>query len=184
MKVPSLHVGRKIRAYRKRRELSLNEVSRLTGIAASTLSAIELDKSSPTLATLLKLAAAFDMKVGPFVDEVLYAEAVLCRAGEGVPLETGADRTKALSLTNGLLLNRMDADLVELLPKAGPVSPGPKDKDRFLCCLKGEVSVMVNRESYVLREGDSLYIMPDAEASIDGSSKTSCVLVVTSGTRD
>jgi transcriptional regulator with XRE-family HTH domain len=180
MKAPSSQVGRKIRAYRKRQELSLNEVSRLTGIAASTLSAIELDKSSPTLATLMKIAAAFGMKVGAFVDEALYAEAVLCRAGEGLPQDTGPYGTGSRSLTHGLLLNRIEADLVEVAPTAGTFSAGPKDRDRFLYCLKGEISATVNREGYVLREGDSLYIMPGAEVSVSGSTTTSTLLVVRS----
>ena len=111
-----MDVGPKIRAYRKRRGLYLNEVYRLTGIAASTLSAIELDKSSPTLATLTKIASVFRMKVGAFVDETLYVKAVLCRAGEGQPTESREKGRTVRSLTHGMLLNRMQAVIVTLEP--------------------------------------------------------------------
>ncbi len=56
-------VGARIRLYRRKKNLSLTDLSRLTGIAASNLSSIELNKTSPTLNTLIKIADAFDMKV-------------------------------------------------------------------------------------------------------------------------
>lgn len=181
MKAPPLHVGSKIRAYRKRRKLSLNEVSRVTGIAASTLSAMELDKSSPTLATLMKIASAFGMKVGAFVDEALYAEAVLCRAGEALPHGAAADGPGSASLTHGLLLNKMEADVVEVDPATDPFPAGARDRDRFFYCIKGEISLTVNGEEYVLGERDSLYVMPGVEVSIHGG-MTACTLLVVRST--
>jgi transcriptional regulator with XRE-family HTH domain len=72
------NVGAKIRAFRKAKGLSLVELSKRTGIAPSNLSSIELNKSSPTLSTLLKIAHAFEMRLGEWLDEALYSKATLC----------------------------------------------------------------------------------------------------------
>lgn len=62
-------VGSKIRIFRLRKKISLNELSRMTGIAVSNLSSMELGKSSPTLSTLVKIADAFEVRAGVFLDE-------------------------------------------------------------------------------------------------------------------
>jgi len=180
MKQPSMDVGRKIRAYRKRRGLSLNEVSRLTGIAASTLSAIELDKSSPTLATLMKISAIFGMKVGAFVDEALYTKAVFCRSGEGLPLEKRERGLTSCSLSHGLLLNRMQAAIMSLEPRTHEIALEGKEKDRFLYCLSGEIMARVDQTTYVLQEGDSLYVMAEAGIGL-GPSQGAVILMLKSG---
>jgi transcriptional regulator with XRE-family HTH domain len=179
MKSPPMDVGPKIRAYRKRRGLSLNEVSRLTGIAASTLSAIELDKSSPTLATLTKIASVFHMKVGAFVDETLYMKAVLCRAGEGQSKESREQGMTARSLTHGLLLNYMQAEIVELEEGPGPLLPAGTMSDRFIYCIGGECTATVDRESYLLRKGDSLYVVAESGLTLQSGVARAIMLVVT-----
>lgn len=183
MKKPLMDVGPKIRAYRKRKGFSLNEVSRLTGIAASTLSAIELDKSSPTLATLIKISAAFGLKVGAFVDEALYAKAVFCHAGEGQPLDTHERGVTVRSLTHGLLLNRMQAVIVTLEPGTDRFSLDGKGSDRFLYCLSGEAIARVDEATYVLHEGDSLYVMAEAATEVTSTARQSTILALRSDDR-
>lgn len=47
-----------VRSYRLRKNLSLQQLSRLSGVAVSTLSEIENGVTLPTLPTLCKIAAA------------------------------------------------------------------------------------------------------------------------------
>ena len=51
MDLSEVNIGAKIRWYRKRKNISLAQLSAVTGIAASNLSSIELNKTSPTLNT-------------------------------------------------------------------------------------------------------------------------------------
>ncbi|MFH1115484.1 MAG: helix-turn-helix domain-containing protein [Pseudomonadota bacterium] len=159
-----IDVGSKIRAYRKSRNLSLTELSRRTGIAASNLSSIELNKTSPTLGTIIKIADAFGMKAALFLDEVLYRKAVVCRSSGMLPSEGIGAGTEQFVLTDGVMLNRMDARLIVLARgrKGIPVeNPGT---DRFVYCLDGDFTVHVDREDYHLSTGDSMYLLPEAAA--------------------
>jgi len=163
MKSPSAKIGAKIRAYREKRKVSLTELSRRTGIAASNLSAIELDKSSPTLGTLMKIAEAFGVKAGAFLDEALYRKAVFC---SGQTVGRGRVQGEALceSLTHDVALNRMDVRRFSLKAGAGEILVGADGTDRLVYCLDGELAIDVGDERYTLRPSDGLYLLPEASA--------------------
>lgn len=156
-------MGTKIRAYRLKKGISLTTLSELTGIAASNLSSIELNKTSPTLATLVKIATAFDVRVGAFLDEVLYRKAVYCGKGEAERRDRGEAVTGHL-LTEGVALNGMDACLMVFREPCPPMPVLPQGTDRFLYCLLGHIKIWMEDETYDLRSGDSLYLLPEAQA--------------------
>lgn len=170
-------VGAKIRAFRMRKKLSLNELSRLTGIAASNLSSMELGKSSPTLSTLVKIADAFGVKAGVFLDEALYRKAVLCRRNDAEATEPAPD-TQAWVLTHGVWLNRLHAEILEI-QAGGKLQLQPEGRDRFLYCVQGTITARMGDEAYFLQEGDGLYVMPEAAMLLENETtvESSALLV-------
>jgi len=79
-------LGGRLAAFRKLNALSLEDVSRRAGITKSYLSKLERGLSSPTIATLLKLAGALHIKSEQLInDEILGSEILVVRAGERVP---------------------------------------------------------------------------------------------------
>jgi transcriptional regulator with XRE-family HTH domain len=177
-------VGAKIRAYRKRKQLSLTDLSRMTGIAASNLSCIELNKSSPTLGTLMKIAAAFGMKAGAFLDEAMYRKAVYCPAGVGEDVQATSSEISVRLVTAGISLNKLEARIVSLEKGAGPTDFELIGTDRFVYCLAGRVIARVDDEVFSLRKGDSLYLLPEAGVTFESAgSGGSSLLVVTAAGR-
>ena len=170
-------VGSKIRIFRLRRKISLNELSRMTGIAASNLSSMELGKSSPTLSTLVKIADAFEVRAGVFLDEVLYRKAVLCRKSDGEIIES-TPNAQGILLTSGVWLNKLQVEFLEIRA-GGQVQLKPVGRDRFLCCLRGTLTARVDDETYFLGEGDGLYLMPEAETILhnETTGESSALLV-------
>lgn len=59
-------LGEKIRSIRNEKGLSILELKELTGLSKSTISELENDKSSPTAATLEKIAKALNVEVPDF----------------------------------------------------------------------------------------------------------------------
>ena len=167
MEPTAIALGANIRACRNKRKMSLNELSRRTGIAASNLSSMELGKSSPTLNTLVKIAAAFNMKAGMLLDEVLYKNVVMCPKGEGENLATDSDTFSIRLLTSEVPLNRMESLIITLKPLSQTTRSVHTACDRFLYCLSGEPRVFVGDEAYVVREGDSLYVSPEVEMQFE-----------------
>lgn len=174
-----IDVGSKIRAYRKSRSLSLMDLSRRTGIAASNLSSIELNKSSPTLGTIIKIADAFGMKTGPFLDDVLYKKAVVQRGVDTLPSEDTRVDIGQHVITDGVMLNKMDAKVMVLREDSECVPVEEQGTDRFVYCLEGSFTASVDRERHHLSKGDSVYLLPEAVALLSAAGEAgACVLVV------
>ncbi|MEM7223098.1 MAG: XRE family transcriptional regulator [Pseudomonadota bacterium] len=62
-RVEPLHLGRRVREIRQSRNWTLEEASRRTGLARSTLSKIENEQMSPTFDAVQKLAQGLDIDV-------------------------------------------------------------------------------------------------------------------------
>ncbi|MEJ2716426.1 MAG: helix-turn-helix domain-containing protein [Deltaproteobacteria bacterium] len=184
MTPPEIDVGSKIRAFRKRNGLSLNQLSQLTGIAASNLSAIERNKSSPTLRTLVRIASAFHMRAGAFLDEVMHPNATLWRKGEGMRVDTGSDAHSVHILADEPHRGVTAPRIITLDPDSQSLRADGEDRDRFVHCLEGHVSVSAAGEDYELSAGDSLYLRPYSRASLlnRGSVVASLLMVVTCDT--
>ncbi len=181
MTLPEIDVGARIRAYRKRKGLSLNQLSRLTGIAASNLSCIELNKSSPTLNTLRKIAHAFDTKASVFLEDLLYPRAILYPQGTGQQVPGTPVGLTVVLLTAQLERNCFEAKLIFLEPGSGPFTATDPCADHFVHCLAGTAVARVKGDSHELRKGDSLYVRPDADLEVENrSDEKSGILLVTS----
>jgi transcriptional regulator with XRE-family HTH domain len=171
-------IGGKIRSYRKRRKFSLNRLSALTGIAASNLSSIELGKTSPTLGTLVKIAAVFEMRVSEFLDETLYPKCTVLESSLSMALASGAARK---DLTAGVTGSKLKAHMI------GITRPNPHRvsirEDTFLMCLQGSLSVCADEETFTLNPGASLYCRPWVEIRLECASDlpVTAVLVMCAG---
>lgn len=175
-----LNVGAKIRAFRKGKGLSLVELSKRTGIAPSNLSSIELNKSSPTLSTLLKIGHAFGMRLGEWLDGALYNKAILCSGAVEKLREVAVTESAVHHLTAGVTFNRMKAYIVAVSSGAGETLPLAPGVDRLLYCLAGEITAAVDDQTYLLVTNDCLYLLPEAFISLQNRSEApSALLVVT-----
>ncbi|MFA5905767.1 MAG: XRE family transcriptional regulator, partial [Desulfobacula sp.] len=67
--VAALNLGNKIRALRKVRALTLQEVSHLTGLSKPLLSQIENNIAAPPIATLIKISTALGVKISHFFQD-------------------------------------------------------------------------------------------------------------------
>lgn len=62
-------VAKRINDLRKNRGLSVNKLAAMSGVPYSTVNSILREKSkSPTLATLIRIATAFNMTITEFLD--------------------------------------------------------------------------------------------------------------------
>jgi transcriptional regulator with XRE-family HTH domain len=83
-KSQAVAIGSQMRIERRRLRLTLDALADLTGLNKGYLSRIERGQKAPALATVLKLAAAFDVSVPELLGERLTAQTVrITRSGAG-----------------------------------------------------------------------------------------------------
>jgi len=156
--------------------MSLRDLSKRSGVSANALSLIERNRTSPTVSTLLAIAAAFNAKVNDF-----FADAgdekndyVLYRASEGAgqrDVEPLASKLKAQSLNPVML--RLGPG--ERFNREASVHPG----DEFVYCLSGSIECEVGDQLILLGPGDAVTYKGDIPHRIGNpSERVSQALVV------
>ena len=166
-----INIGAKIRLYRKKKMLSLGKLSQMTGIAASNLSSIELNKTSPTLNTLAKIADAFEVRIGELLDSMFYDKVLIC----GID-EPGSSRKKFSGvverhLTSDAILNRIEVKSLDFAPGSGTISLPSENSDRFLFVFKGALILDIEDQHIELIEGQGAYLVAETGAALSNKGK-------------
>lgn len=154
-------LGHRIRALRKERGWSLEQVSSKSGVALATLSRIENGKGTGTFRTHQRIAEALDIPL-PELYKGLQdpdQEAILIKPeSEEVQTFTYDEKSSAILLTRQVTSKQMLPQLVILQPQGKTAleqhAPGT---ERWLFGLEGSVEVAVGEQSYQLPPGGTLY---------------------------
>lgn len=93
-----VRIAERLRGLRQARGWSLDRTAQATGVSKAMLGQIERGESSPTVATLWKIAAGFDTSFSALLEDAPAAQGVLLRssAGDHWPSEADGTRVRAL----------------------------------------------------------------------------------------
>ncbi len=150
-------VGKRIKSIRKRKGLTLHDLSERSGMSATAISAIERNVSSPTVNTLSSIGKALGESLSSLLGESEIAY-VVTRADARERPATRASGIDLQSLAAGVPGQRF-------IPTIGFLAPGAtsgndlvnRHGDDFLFVIKGELEVDLNEDVIRLGAGDSLY---------------------------
>ncbi len=155
-------LGKRIRDLRRSRNWTLDEASRRTGLAKSTLSKIENDQMSPTFEAVQKLAAGLGIDVPqlftPTAEGRSSGRRTLTRKDQGEPRPTATYEHELLSTE----LSRKKMIPFKSRVRARSFSDFPDwvrhDGEEFLLVLEGTVELYTEfYQPVVLACGDSVY---------------------------
>ncbi|ORA80036.1 XRE family transcriptional regulator [Mycobacterium malmoense] len=141
-----------LRAVRRQRGLTLEQLARQTGLTKSYLSKIERRCSTPSIAVALKVARALDVDVGRlFSDDAAEEKITVDRA----PDRAGGERYRALA--SSLLGKSMSPFVVR--PTENPADdPHPEHAGQeFVFVHAGRVELDYGDQTIALATGDSAY---------------------------
>jgi transcriptional regulator with XRE-family HTH domain len=154
-------LGRRIRAERVARRLTLEEVVSRTDFTVSWLSKIENGLLAPSLEGLVRIAEALDCGVEQFVTGLTTPPRyVVNRSGDGrvQPGRNGNPGTVIKALAESWRGRSMQPEilLISTTPARRPAES--LDGQRFLFVLEGDAKVTYGEETIPLETGDSLYL--------------------------
>jgi transcriptional regulator with XRE-family HTH domain len=150
-------LGRRLKALRASRGLSLKEVAAETGLSASFISMVETGRNEITVGRLVTMADFYEVGLSDLIPERDRKQPVVLRRDSRSVLESPDRnvRTELLAswnhgdMTGGFVHFDVDAELTELTPHAGP---------EFVTVLAGQLSIQFSDDTaVVLREGDSVW---------------------------
>jgi len=189
--VKALKLGSKVRGLRQKKRYTLQDVAAKTGLSKPFLSQIENDHVVPPVATLLKLAKAFNVGLAHFFqDEAKSDKIAVTRRTERVRVERRPHHRKSEvnyvyeALDTKKVNKQMEPFMVEFpVQNTSEMVFMNHDGEEFLHVLQGTLEFRTVDRVEVLKEGDSIYFESDLSHSFRclGEQPAKAIVVVWSG---
>jgi len=168
-------IGLKIKFIRKNKKITLSTLSEKTGISIGQLSNIERDLRSPSIANLQKICDVLEM---PLNDLLTLSEERLCvKKGERIPVfDEYTQHNTTVTYESIIESNRiLSGRCMTIHDKNVYHTSTGHRRDEVGIVFQGEVEFIINGESYLLQEGDTLYIPAGYDHSFRRTSDDICI---------
>ena len=155
------NVGKRIRTYRERLEMSVYDLSQKSGIDEKVVNAIEKGEVMPALGVLTKLSRALGQRLGTFMDDQFKPDPIITRARDIEAAKVANEGMNELgyashSLAIGKPDRHMDPFRIEFAAD-GVDQLSSHEGEELIICLAGKVELTYGNEKTVLEPGDTAY---------------------------
>ncbi len=158
-RVHMMYLGQKLRKLRKEQNLTQLELAQQVDITNGQISTIERGVSSPSLATLHRIARALNVPMTEFFEDERKKEVELVRKGKGRKVASTKENISVEVLCARSNAGAFNVLFTELESGELRLNPKPSVPDEyFLYVLRGKCEVQVQGDSYVLDPGDSVFV--------------------------
>jgi transcriptional regulator with XRE-family HTH domain len=160
-----------LRTVRKQRGLTLEGLAEATGLTKSYLSKIERSRSSPSIATAIKVASALDVDVAQLFSERGDEDKIAVDRA----VDRSADRQRYRAVASGMLGKSMSPFVVR------PPGRTPRDTHPLHALHKGQEFVFVHAGTVELEYGDETWTLAAGDSAYFDASISHRIRAVGSG---
>jgi len=159
-------VGSKIKGIRESKNITIAEMAERSGLAVEQIESIENDEFLPSLGPLIKIARALGVRLGTFLDDNDALGPVVCRAEEREESSISfsndaADARKNMeyhSLAKQKAGRHMEPFIIDINPsEEKEFKLSAHEGEEFIYVMNGEVEIAYGKDTYTLRQGDSIF---------------------------
>jgi transcriptional regulator with XRE-family HTH domain len=181
MDISHLPIGKNIMHYRKKKGISLDELSKRSGVSKSMLSQIEQGKTNPTVVTVWKISRVLDTTIEELV-ETGNDSPIEVQHRDEVPLFYSEDRSCTIHVNSPIhMKDNLELYTLTFQPHGILDSkPHYPKAEEFLTVISGKVRVVAGEYSATLNMGDTARYRADRDHTIENleESETTAYLVV------
>jgi transcriptional regulator with XRE-family HTH domain len=171
------NIGKKIKALRRENRMTLQQLGDESGLTASYISQIERDQTSPSIASLKKIAEAFNVRIVDFFVGGSEEEPVVMAPGERLRVSLKGWRAHIQQLVKTVSGKRMQPFHTVIEPGGGSRDPYSHAGEEFGIILEGNLTLTVGEKVYSVPEGHSFYYSSLIPHSWTNKGKTRTVVV-------
>ncbi len=177
-----LDINTKIREFRKKQGLSLQELSDMCGLSKGYLSKIERSKDAPRIAVLQTLANAFKIPITDFFESGIRKP----QSSQNLDLVKKADWRKHEALSNSAgyyyepLVNDSENKFMTpflLRIRKGKTVIFSHDSEEFIFVANGMIRFHYESKVYKLEKGDSIYFDSRLDHAFENNNKEDAELL-------
>ncbi len=176
-------VGTRIKKLRQERNITIEDLSHLTGFDVLRLKKIENGKEKPQLGTVMKLSKALDSAVGRLISGMGTKLYSITRKDERKKIvRSGSTSGKSnvysyMSLAPEVQGRHMEALIVQL-EKNEDNEVSIHTGEEFIFVLEGVVNLTIGHDTYDLEPGDSAYYLSTTSHFITAKTDKATILAV------
>ena len=179
----SAKIGKRIQTYREKLAMSVEDLSERTSLPAGLINDFEEGHVSPAIGVMVKLSRALGQRVGTFTDDQIAKDPVITRSAqreEGIAShkESPQGHYRYHSLGAGKADRHMEPFFVIISPTTER-EKSSHEGEEFVVVVSGEVELVYGNETYVLKEGDTMYynsLVPHCLSAVGGDAKIYAVI--------
>lgn len=149
-------LGNRLRQIRGERNISQRDLAKLAGLSPNSISLIERNETSPSVATLQSLAMALNIRMSYFFEEQAPSSVLHLKSGERPKIASEGVVIEGMGKT--LPFQELEPFLVTLESQAG--SGGERQVvhsgHEFVYCLQGRIEYVIDGRVYPIEAGDIL----------------------------
>jgi len=171
--VEGLRIGRAVKEFRHKKQITIQDLAARTGIPKSVLAEIENGDVVPPVATLLKLAKAFNVGMASFFEEEAAGMKIsVTRSGERIRIKRRPHHHEGEVdyIYESLETHKADKHMEPLLVDFQPLDTGNMvftnhDGEEFVFVLEGRLEFRTDDRVEILDPGDTIYFESDINHS-------------------
>ena len=160
------NIGKKIKAFREFKKIKPEELALKANIDLKQLAYIEEKGNVPSLGHLIKITRALGVRLGTFLDDQDQIGPVLIKKGNAkatLSFSTHEEKTREhlnfYSLAQDKTGRHMEPFIVEIEPsKESDFKLSSHEGEEFIFVLNGSVELTYGKKTFLLNEGDSIYL--------------------------
>lgn len=178
-----IHVAAQIKAARRQRGLTLDQLAAQTALDKGYLSRVERGLKSPSIATVLKIAKALDVSVAQLFGETVDDDAIqVTRAHQRVRFDHPANLPGSHFEGLTRVIGRHGLEAFLMYPSDDFAADGQAEHhgEELLFVLEGRLEVRFADRTLTLDKGDSVLFPGHLKHEVRRIGKTGCALIVVS----
>lgn len=160
-------IGHKIKGIRESKNLSVEEIAERSGLTVEQINSIETDQNLPSLGPLIKIARALGVRLGTFMDDSDALGPIVTRAKDrekNSSISFSNDATDARKhmeyhpLAQQKAGRHMEPFVIDINPEtSSEFQLSAHEGEEFIYVMQGEVEIVYGKDTYSLKEGDSIF---------------------------
>lgn len=171
-----VELAARVRERRKKIGLTLDEVAERSGVAKGILSKVENFRVTPSLPSIIKIAAALEIPLetlfeGLSLDQSETVEVVAKEDRKEVERDREYSSIRYYDLAHKRTQRKMDPFELVIPPEGGRRKPMQHEGEEFLTVLAGRVNLRIGDEEHSLKAGDSVYFNAEVPHCVQNPTK-------------
>jgi len=176
-----LNIGSRLGDLRKRKKMTLDELSSKSGVSKSIISQIERNISNPTISTVMRIAEALDETLSGFFLDIDTEKSTSIENFKETPVINSNDGLCELSILGaGETVSWLQWYLLTMKPKGKlPSKSHGNNTYENITVISGEIEIQLKKQKELLKSGDTFRFATNQEHTLINRSKnTTKILMV------